>query len=482
MKQPKYFHYQAVFLALILTCDAGIAFSDEDNTADIGTLDCVINPSIVADLGSSAAGILNEVLVDRSDFVNAGDIIAKLQSEVQMASVNLARKQATSNVEIDLQSVNADYGNRLHKRSEALFERRVISDNDLDERETEAHLAQIQLRQARENKTIAQLELVRAREVLKQRTIQSPITGVVMERFKVVGEYVDEEPIVRVAKLDPLHVEVIVPVEQLGKIKTGMMADVWSDVVDNKRWEARVTRVDPVSDIASGTYGVRLTMPNPDLTIPAGLRCQMQLIAGKTETLSTTSEPDEQIEAKAPEVIIDEAQKPIPPVITERVKPIYTSPICRLAGPYKNKTIANQQATHLQKAGIEVEIKTISRSNVEEYRILTPIHTKIQTAKTLVAKMHKAGIKDRFMFKTPSGEYQVSLGLYRSLDSAKKRAKQIRSMGFEVLPPAMRDQSDYFLAIHTIPGQYGGALLADLPVADNSRLDTDSICNSLAKR
>ncbi len=481
MKQSRHFRYQAVSLALILVCATGAAFSDEDSTADIGTLDCVINPSIVADLGSSAPGILNEVLVDRSDFVKAGDIIAKLQSDVQTASVNLARKQATSNAEIDLQSVNADYGIRLHKRSEALFERRVISDNDLDETETEAHLAKIQLRQARENKTIAQLELVRAREVLKQRTIESPITGVVMERFKVAGEYVDEEPIVRVAKLDPLHVEVIVPVEQLGKIKTGMMADVWSDAVDDTHWEARVTRVDLVSDIASGTYGVRLTMPNPDLKIPAGLRCQMQLVEGKTETLSTTSEPDEQIEAKA-EAAIDEAPKPVPPVITEHVKPTHTSPTCRLAGPYKNKTIANQQATHLQKAGIEVEIKTISRSNITEYRILTPIHTKIQTAKTLVAKMHKAGIKDRFMFKTPSGEYQVSLGLYRSLGSAKKRAKQIRSMGFEVLPPAMRDLSDYFLAIHTIPWQDGEALLADLPMVDNSRFDADSICNSLAKR
>jgi hypothetical protein len=32
--------------------------------------------------------------------------------------------------------------------------------------------------------------------------------------------------------------------------------------------------VDPMFDAASGTFGVRLTLPNPERKIPAGLKCR----------------------------------------------------------------------------------------------------------------------------------------------------------------------------------------------------------------
>jgi len=39
---------------------------------------------------------------------------------------------------------------------------------------------------------------------------------------------------------------------------------------------ARVTVVDRVIDAASGTFGVRLALPNPDLKLPAGLKCRVK--------------------------------------------------------------------------------------------------------------------------------------------------------------------------------------------------------------
>ena len=38
-------------------------------------------------------------------------------------------------------------------------------------------------------------------------------------------------------------------------------------------YPARVTVVSPVADSASGTFGVRLEMPNPNNALPAGLGC-----------------------------------------------------------------------------------------------------------------------------------------------------------------------------------------------------------------
>ena len=46
---------------------------------------------------------------------------------------------------------------------------------------------------------------------------------------------------------------------------------------ENDRYEAEVQRVDPVADAASGTYGVWLELPNPELQIPAGVRCNLDI-------------------------------------------------------------------------------------------------------------------------------------------------------------------------------------------------------------
>lgn len=288
------------------------------SVSSIGALDCVINPSVVADLGSSAPGILASVSVDRSDFVTAGDVIAELESGVESASVELAKTRADSTAEVDLRRVNAAYGYRLRKRTKDLFQRNVVSTNDLDERETEARLARIQLRQAVDNQAIAKLELARAEEILKRRTIKSPITGVVMERFKVVGEYVEDQPVARVAQLDPLHVEVIIPVEHLGKVTAGMTAEVWTEVVEGDRWNAEVTRVDKVADVASGTYGVRLALPNPEYKIPAGLRCQMQLVDSAAQPVAVENEAPTTVESPVAEAEIAEPEAARPPTPSPR--------------------------------------------------------------------------------------------------------------------------------------------------------------------
>jgi multidrug efflux pump subunit AcrA (membrane-fusion protein) len=41
---------------------------------------------------------------------------------------------------------------------------------------------------------------------------------------------------------------------------------------------ASVSIVDRVIDAASGTFGVRFDLPNPDLAIPSGLHCQVRFL------------------------------------------------------------------------------------------------------------------------------------------------------------------------------------------------------------
>jgi hypothetical protein len=59
-----------------------------------------------------------------------------------------------------------------------------------------------------------------------------------------------------------------------GQIHRGDEATVLPDQPLGGQYAAKVVIVDPVIDAASGTFGVRLLLPNSDWRLPAGLRCR----------------------------------------------------------------------------------------------------------------------------------------------------------------------------------------------------------------
>ncbi len=241
--------------------------------------DCVVIPSNVADLGSNVRGVISRIVIDRNDFVKRGDVIAVLDDTVEQATVELADKQASLVSEIELCNVNLAYAKREQKRAERAYKDKAYSLHDLDRARLETQVETLKLLQAKEKKVLASNELKRAKAKLAHKTIRAPFTGVVMDRFKVIGEYIDNDAVIRLAQLDPLHVEVIVPVLERGTIKVGMQAKVYSNEKDEEGWTATVAQVDQVMDAASGTFGVRLILPNPDYTIPAGLRCNLKFVS-----------------------------------------------------------------------------------------------------------------------------------------------------------------------------------------------------------
>lgn len=215
-------------------------------SAQAEEFECLLQPHVIVNVSSPVAGLLDSVSVERGDQVAKGQVIASLKSEVELASVELSRARA-------------EFGKRKMVRNEELIQQSLISSSEKDELETESH--------------VAQLELQQAEAVLMQRTVRSPIHGVVVERFLSAGEFVQSDPILKLAQLDPLDVEVIVPIGRLGNIRKGMKAMVQPQELVKGRFSAQVVIVDQVVDAASGTIGVRLELPNPEYRIPAGLKC-----------------------------------------------------------------------------------------------------------------------------------------------------------------------------------------------------------------
>ncbi len=260
-------------IAALLTALATAA-----GAAGHATFDCVIQPTEVVELSSSVPGIIGAIDVDRSDPVEKGQVVANLQSAVEQAQVELSKQRAGFKGEIESKRASLAFARRKQARTQKLFNKKAIPFHVLDEAKTDAVLAATELRTAEQNKRMAELELEQAEATLALRTVRSPVSGVVVERLQSPGEFVEYKAILRIAQIDPLRVEVIVPVAKFGTITTGMRAEVTPELARKRTYIAEVSIVDKVVDAASDTFGVRLELPNPGNFIPGGLRCSLTFL------------------------------------------------------------------------------------------------------------------------------------------------------------------------------------------------------------
>jgi RND family efflux transporter MFP subunit len=238
------------------------------------TFDCVIDPSLTLKLGSPTASILESVEVDRGDPVKRGQVVARLETAIEEAAVavNLARASSTAEIEAKKAVLELKRGVLARK---TILQRSYAAPQEFENAQAEFNVAVQDVASAELNHRMAELELRRSRAALEQRTIRSPIDGIVVKRTLGPGEYVSQEAnIITVARIDPLNVETFLPVRYFGLIKVGDAAHVRPDNPVGGDRIAMVTIVDQVFDAASGTFGVRLALPNPEHFVPAGLRCR----------------------------------------------------------------------------------------------------------------------------------------------------------------------------------------------------------------
>ncbi len=243
------------------------------------SFDCMISPSETIDIGSSILGVIESIHVDRSDYVEAGQVLARLESSVEEAAVRVARARAERTVELKSTQVSLELGRKRHSRAKDLYKEQSLSLDLREEIETEAKLAALGVEQEQENHRLAKLQLEQAEAALSRRSIVSPVSGFVVERLMSPGEVVDEETILTVAQIDPLRVEVILPTHLFGAVAPGDSFEIVPEAPLDQPRVAQVEVVDRLLDGASGTFGVRLTLPNPGHELPGGLRCQASRMA-----------------------------------------------------------------------------------------------------------------------------------------------------------------------------------------------------------
>lgn len=260
------------------SCLFAVMASGAPVAASEGVFECLISPYQTVELRSPTDGLLDKILVRRGDRVEEGQTLVVLESSVEKSAVKIAKYRAQMNGRIQSSKSRLELAKKNLSRIQVLLQKKMISAQIADEADAEVRIAAAELHDALENQELAKYDYLHAVDLLNQRTLRSPLTGVVVDRMLNPGDLAESgtgpRPILKLAQIDPLLVEVALPLEAYGKLQVGMTGTVTPEGGLGSH-AASVTIVDSVFDAASGMFGVRLEIINQNGLIPGGVRCQV---------------------------------------------------------------------------------------------------------------------------------------------------------------------------------------------------------------
>jgi RND family efflux transporter MFP subunit len=171
----------------------------------------------------------------------------KLRSEKEKLEVEEAEKR------IELSDFSA-------KGHQALLAEKMGSKTDALKAQTELALARI-------SREAAQVRL-------DEKTVRSPLSGIVVKKHKEAGESVDRvEKLVDIVNIDQVYAQFYLDPKLWTALKIGQAAAVKFSVLGNAEVRGTIAFIDPRIDAGSNRFRVKVLLENKDHQIKAGMRC-----------------------------------------------------------------------------------------------------------------------------------------------------------------------------------------------------------------
>lgn len=177
-----------------------------------------IPPQQVRVLSASRGGLVTALTVSESDEVQAGEVLVDIESP---GLVGLQRELLQAATQLRMAQAELKRNEQLRKTSNVSERIYQESRSTLDEAEALVdERRQVLLLAGMTPEAVVDLE--QGRRITSTLQVRSPIDGVVVEVPAALGERVeDSEPLVRVARLEPLWLQIGVPLDRLRGVNPG---------------------------------------------------------------------------------------------------------------------------------------------------------------------------------------------------------------------------------------------------------------------
>lgn len=246
-----------------------------DRVQLVGTLEA----NAVAIIRPRSAGYITELPYDVSDYVEAGQMVVKLdQSHAQEAYL---QAEATWTVRKKERDASQTQLNQLVKnldRYQKLRQAGTITQQELEEVQAEHDVAEAN-RDLQEAMVKQAESAKQAAELMKNEcVITTSISGYVAERMAEVGDLAAPvDVLLRIIDLSSVYTVVHIVEKDFGKIREDQTARVEVDAYPGKVFEGKVERIAPQIDIETRTAAVRIQIENLEGYLKPGMYARVSL-------------------------------------------------------------------------------------------------------------------------------------------------------------------------------------------------------------
>lgn len=227
------------------------------------------------------SGYVRKWSVDIGDKVEEGQILAEIdtpeldqelaQARAQLVQANAGLVQAQANRDLSRSSV---------QRYEQLVPAGVAPQEELEQRQGQAHVAEASVTVARAAITAQQANIQRILDLKKFAKIAAPFAGTVTSRTIDRGALVtagNGTPLFRIAATDPVRVFVGVPQDVAPSVRVDAPAKVTVREFAGQPFQGTIARTAGALDAATRTMNTEVRVPNPDGRLLAGMYAEVAL-------------------------------------------------------------------------------------------------------------------------------------------------------------------------------------------------------------
>ena len=272
---------------------------------------------------SNISGVIEEVFIEAGQYVNSGDLIAKIRVIPNVSTLTSAKNSIASNqtslqtAKINLQTQQANYD-----RQKALFEKGVISANEFEgikntylQTKQSVEQAQINLTSAAQNYDIIKTGTTSGLGDIAQTQVRATVSGMVLDVPVKEGNQVIEAnnfnegtSIASLADVKKMIFEGKVDESEVGKIKEGLPLEITVGAMEDVKFEAVLDYIAPKGVAENGAiqFAIKGTLKSIDSTfIRAGLSANASIILDKAEKVLAIKEALVQYDAKTQKPFVE---------------------------------------------------------------------------------------------------------------------------------------------------------------------------------
>jgi membrane fusion protein (multidrug efflux system) len=236
-------------------------------------LNGIVEPERKVEIFARLSAYVKQIVKEEGAYVKENDVLALLDDKEIMISYQQAKIQLEQ-AKLALEEAEANFN-----RSQELIKKDLISEQEFQA--TEATYKQRQLDYDNRIESSKDLELQ-----LNWTKIRSLSDGYITERLIEVGDRVNaNQQVFTIEDFSPLLIRVYVPTSDSIKLKTGMPAEVNTDIIEGSAFQGSVKLINPRVDVQTGTVKVTIEVFDETLHLKPGMFVEAKIVIGKKENV-----------------------------------------------------------------------------------------------------------------------------------------------------------------------------------------------------